>query len=86
MYEKKSTDISIIVSKEMYRKRQNYILRTVLIVFLILTSSALKVDLCFVKKILTFIICHQCDRIGVLLIYLAKLQVYEHLLSSFNVF
>ena len=34
----------------MYRKRQNYILRTVLIVFLILTFRALKVDSCFVKK------------------------------------
>ena len=54
----KSTEISIIIIIEMYRKRQNYILRTVLIVFLILTFSALKVDLCFVKKIETLIICH----------------------------
>ena len=58
MYQMKSTDISIIIIIEMYRKRQNHILRTVLIVFLILTSSALKVDLCFVKKIEILIICH----------------------------
>ena len=58
MYQMKSTDISIIIIVEIYRKRQNYILRTVLIVFLILTSSALRVDLCFVKKIETLIICH----------------------------
>ena len=54
----KSTDISIIIIIEMYRKRQNYIPRTVVIVFLISTSSALKVDLCFVKNIETLIICH----------------------------
>ena len=58
MYQMKSTDISIIIIIEMYRKRQNYILRTVLIVFLILNSSALKVNLCFVKIIATLIICH----------------------------
>ena len=56
MYQMKSTDISIIIIIEMYRKQQNYILRTVLIVFLILYSSALKVDLSFVKKIETNII------------------------------
>ena len=56
MYQMKSTDISISIIIEIYRKRQNYTLRTVLIVFLILTSSALRVDLCFVKKIETLII------------------------------
>ena len=56
MYQMKSTDISIIIIIEMYRKGQNYIIRTVLSAFLILTSSALKVDLCFVKKIETLII------------------------------
>ena len=58
MYQMKSTDISIIIIIEMYRKRQNYILRKVLIVFFILTSSTLKVDLYFVKKIETLLICH----------------------------
>ena len=58
MYQMKSTDISISIIIEIYRKRQNYTLRTVLIVFLILTSSALRVDLCFVKKIETLIICY----------------------------
>ena len=58
MYQMKSTDISIIIIIEMYMERQNYILRTVLIVFLILIFSALRVDLCFVKKIETLIICH----------------------------
>ena len=57
MYQKKSTYISIIIIIEKYRRRQNYILRTVVIVFLILISSALKVDLCFVKKIKILIIC-----------------------------
>ena len=52
MYQIKSTDISMIIIIEMYRRRKNYILRTVLIV-LILTFNALKVDLCFVKKIKT---------------------------------
>ena len=42
----------------MYTKRQNYIPRAVLFFFLISTSSALKVDLCFVKNIETLIICH----------------------------
>ena len=58
MHQMTSTDISIIIIIEMYRKRQNYILRAVLFVFLILTSSALKVDLCFVKKIEALITCH----------------------------
>ena len=36
MYQVKSTDISMIIIIEMYRKRQNYILRTVLVFFIII--------------------------------------------------
>ena len=50
MYRMKSTDISIIVIIEMYRKRQNYILRTVVIVFFNIDFQRSKGGFMFCEK------------------------------------
>ena len=51
MYQMKSTDISIIIIIEMYMKRQNYILRTVLIVFFNFDFQRSKGGFMFCEKI-----------------------------------
>ena len=50
MYQIKSTDISIIIIIEMYRKRQNYILRTVLIVSFYIDFQRFKGGFMFCEK------------------------------------
>ena len=54
----KSIDISIIIIIEMYRKRQNYILRTVLIVFFIIDFQRSKGGFMFCEKNETIKNCH----------------------------
>ena len=58
IYQMMSTYISIIIVIEMYRNRQNYILRTVLIVFFNIDIQRSKGGFIFCEKIETLIICH----------------------------
>ena len=58
MYQVKSTDISMIIIIEMYWKRQNYILRTVLVFFIIIDFQRSIGRFMFCEKNETLIICH----------------------------
>ena len=57
MYQVKSTDISMIIIIEMYWKRQHFILRTVLVFFIIIDFQLLS-RFMFCEKNETLIICH----------------------------